>query len=152
MTNQEKKSYLEQCKKLNDRINGEIEQLYRLKSQALKVTPSLSLMRKSPNSNNCLQSAAERIMLKEWEINHLTDLLIDLRRSLIDDIYASVANHDLQLLLIQRYIYLRPWTEIAGKLEASKTTVRGKKHRQALSAVKITKKTQYIVSGLDREH
>ena len=152
MTNQEKKSYLEQCRKLNDRINQEIEQLYRLKSQALKITPSLSLMPKSPSSNHCLQSAAERIMLKEWEINYLTDFLIDLRRSLIDDIYASVTSHDLQLLLIQRYIYLRSWTETAGKLGINRNTVRGKKNRQALSAIKITEKTQYIVLGLDREH
>ena len=42
MTIPEKKAILNKCRELNDSINEELEKLARLKSLAVKVTPTLS--------------------------------------------------------------------------------------------------------------
>lgn len=152
MTIQEKKLVLNKCKELNDDINKDIEQLARLKSLAVKTTPTLSLMPKATSGDDRLQSTCEKIELQQWKINHKTDSLIDLKKSIMADIEMSVNDDILKRLLKYKYIYLLSWNELAMKLNVSKSNARGFYYLKAIRKVKISEKTQYIVKALDTKH
>ncbi len=152
MTIQEKKLVLNKCKELNDDINKDIEQLARLKSLAVKTTPTLSLMPKATSGDDRLQSTCEKIELQQWKINHKTDILVDLKSSILNDIILSVHDEISSDLLKYKYINLLSWGDVSSRLRINYSTVRGKKNFQALKSIIISEKTQYIVKTLDREH
>lgn len=152
MTIQEKKLVLNKCKELNDDINKDIEQLARLKSLAVKTTPTLSLMPKATSGDDRLQSTCEKIELQQWKINHKTDSLIDLKKSIMADIEMSVNDEILKALLKYKYIYLLNFKDTAYRLNIKETTARKKKCVQALKQIVISEKTQYIAKTLDRGH
>ena len=148
----EKKAILNKCRELNDNINEELEKLARLKSLAVKVTPTLSLMPKSTNGDDRIQSSCEKIELQERKIDRKIDLLIDLKQSLLNDIMISVDNSLYQDLLRYRYINLLAWGDVSYRLKINYSTVKGKNNFQALKKLVISEETQYIVKKLDREH
>lgn len=152
MTIPEKKAILNKCRELNDSINEELEKLARLKSLAVKVTPTLSLMPKSTNGDDRIQSSCEKIELQERKIDRKIDLLIDLKQSLLNDIMISVDNSLYQDLLRYRYINLLAWGDVSYRLKINYSTVKGKNNFQALKKLVISEETQYIVKKLDREH
>lgn len=152
MTIPEKKAILNKCRELNDSINEELEKLSRLKSLAVKVTPTLSLMPKSTNGDDRIQSSCEKIELQERKINRKIDLLVDLKIHLLYDIAMTVDDKVCMHLLKYRYIDFLSWEDTAYRLKINESTIRGKKHFQALKHLTISKKTQNIVKRLDREH
>lgn len=152
MTIPEKKAILNKCRELNDSINEELEKLSRLKSLAVKVTPTLSLMPKSTNGDDRIQSSCEKIELQEQKIDRKIDLLVDLKKSIMSDIEMSVNDEILKALLKYKYIYLLNFKDTAYRLNIKETTARKKKCVQALKQIVISEKTQYIAKTLDRGH
>lgn len=152
MTIPEKKAILNKCRELNDSINEELEKLARLKSLAVKVTPTLSLMPKSTNGDDRIQSSCEKIELQEQKIDRKIDLLVDLKIHLLYDIAMTVDDEVCMHLLKYRYIDFFSWEDTAYRLKINESTIRGKKHFQALKYLTISEKTQYIAKRLDREH
>lgn len=152
MTIPEKKAILNKCRELNDNINEELEKLARLKSLAVKVTPTLSLMPKSTNGDDRIQSSCEKIELQERKINKNIDLLVDLKKSIMSDIELSVNDEILKGLLKYKYIYLLSFRDTAYRLNIKETTARKKKCIQALKQIVISEETQHIVYTIDRGH
>lgn len=152
MTIPEKKAILNKCRELNDSINEELEKLARLKSLAVKVTPTLSLMPKSTNGDDRIQSSCEKIELQERKINKNIDLLVDLKKSIMSDIELSVNDEILKWLLKYKYIDLLSFRDTAYRLNIKETTARKKKCVQALKQIVISEETQHIVDTIDRGH
>lgn len=152
MTIPEKKAILNKCRELNDSINEELEKLSRLKSLAVKVTPTLSLMPKSTNGDDRIQSSCEKIELQERKINKNIDLLVDLKKSIMSDIELSVNDEILKWLLKYKYIDLLSFRDTAYRLNIKETTARKKKCVQALKQIVISEETQHIVDTIDRGH
>ena len=144
MTIPEKKAILNKCRELNDSINEELEKLARLKSLAVKVTPTLSLMPKSTNGDDRIQSSCEKIELQERKINRKIDLLVDLKIHLLYDIAMTVDDEACMHLLKYRYIDFLSWEDTAYRLKINESTIRGKKHFQALKHLTISKKHKIL--------
>lgn len=152
MTIPEKKAILNKCRELNDSINEELEKLARLKSLAVKVTPTLSLMPKSTNGDDRIQSSCEKIELQEQKIDRKIDLLVDLKIHLLYDIAMTVDDEVCMHLLKYRYIDFLSWKDTAMKLNISKSNARGFYYVQSIKNLEISRKTQYIVKTLDTKH
>lgn len=97
MTIPEKKAILNKCRELNDSINEELEKLARLKSLAVKVTPTLSLMPKVTSGDDRLQSSYEKIELQEKKIDRKIDLLVNLKIHLLYDIAMTTHDYETRL-------------------------------------------------------
>lgn len=152
MTIPEKKAILNKCRELNDSINEELEKLARLKSLAVKVTPTLSLMPKSTNGDDRIQSSCEKIELQEQKIDRKIDLLVDLKIHLLYDIAMTVDDKVCMHLLKYRYIDFLSWKDTAMKLNISKSNARGFYYVQSIKNLEISRKTQNIVKTLDTKH
>ena len=152
MTIPEKKAILNKCRELNDSINEELEKLARLKSLALKVTPTLSLMPKATSGDDRLQSSYEKIELQEQKIDRKIDLLVDLKIHLLYDIAMTVDDKVCMHLLKYRYIDFLSWKDTAMKLNISKSNARGFYYVQSIKNLEISRKTQNIVKTLDTKH
>lgn len=152
MTIPEKKAILNKCRELNDSINEELEKLARLKSLAVKVTPTLSLMPKSINGDDRIQSSCEKIELQEQKIDRKIDLLVDLKIHLLYDIAMTVDDKVCMHLLKYRYIDFLSWKDTAMKLNISKSNARGFYYVQSIKNLEISRKTQNIVKTLDTKH
>lgn len=126
-----KKEYLRQYKYLDNRINRQLEEIQRLKSLAEKITPTYSDMPKSHNEQNQIQSAVEKIMILEHELDVLIDKYIDLRRE-IENKISAVDDLKLQDILKYRYIDGLTFEAIAIKMNYSYMQI-CRLHGQALN-------------------
>ena len=115
MTSKEKKQYLSRYKKLDNEIDRKLEECQKWHDKAEKITPTISDMPKSNSGSNKIESAVERIIDLENELNEKIDCLVALRRNIESDI-SSVEDDTLRTLLEYRYIDGMTWEEVAVKM------------------------------------
>lgn len=130
-----KKEYLQQYKYLDKRINRQLEEIQELRSLAEKITPSYSDMPKSHNGQDKIQSAVEKIILLEQELDKLIDKYIDLRRE-IELKINSIDDKRLQDLLKYRYIDGLTFEAIAIEMNYSYMQI-CRLHGQALNKIML---------------
>lgn len=113
------KEYLNQAHRLDQRINHKIMHVSALRSLAEKVTSTSkdSIVSHSRNMTS-LEDTIIRLMEAENELNQQIDSLIDLKRSILQNI-SALKNIDLELLLEKRYLYFLTWEEIAREMDFS---------------------------------
>lgn len=135
MTNQEKKKWLLEYRKLDQDIERDMEELQRLKSRAEKITSSVSGMPKGGNQGDRLQLAVDRICELEERLNGKIDAAVK-RRKEMEAAITTVEDRTLQLILRYKYIDDMHWDEIAEKIHYSfrHTT---KLHGKALTQIKM---------------
>ena len=106
------KEYLMQAY-IDQRINSKLEQIAALHDLATKATVTYSDMPKSPNrSGSKIEDAIIKIMDLEDEINRDIDKLVDLKTD-ITHLIKNLDSHEHQIILEQRYLYFKPWEQIA---------------------------------------
>ena len=109
----EKRIYLEQAYRIDQRINCKMEQVSSLHSLATKATSTITDMPGSPTRNiHKMEDIIAKIVDLENEINDDIDKLVDLKAE-ITTVIKEVDDPELQSLLEQRYLNFRTWEQIA---------------------------------------
>lgn len=110
------KEFLEQVYYIDQHINSKLEQITTYREMAKKAT---SLLTDMPKSKNSITSPMEEVICRmvdlENEINDDIDVLVDLKREIIDTI-RKVARQEYQILLELRYLCFKAWDQIANKM------------------------------------
>jgi hypothetical protein len=108
------KEYLSQVRRIDQRINNKLEQLYALRVVAENASATLSdtLIRLSPNIHS-LEDVVAKMVDMEVEISGDIDRLVDLKHE-IRFVIAQVADQELQTILELRYLGYKTWPEVAG--------------------------------------
>lgn len=135
MTNQEKKVWLLQYRRLDDRIDRLEKEKARWIARATKMSAPSDGMPRGSSVSDTVGQAVAKIADLQAEINREIDRLADLRREIEDAIY-TVDDPVHQELLERRYIDGDKWEEIAVRMHYSWRNIL-RKHGKALSAVKI---------------
>lgn len=128
------KEYLQQAFRIDQRINGKLEMVSRLRESATKVTTNISDMPRasSPNLQTMEETVAKMVDL-EAEINRDVDALVDLKREIIDTI-GELDRPEYQMILESRYLCYKSWEEIALNMNVQLRWVY-RLHGRALSAL-----------------
>lgn len=115
MTNQEKKTWLQQYRLLDRQIQQKADEIAAWRTRAEKVTPSYS---KDPcgGGGDRIQSAVDKILQLESEAQQEIDRLLELERK-IKGAIATLEDPILRLLLKYRYIDGLTWEKIAERLQ-----------------------------------
>lgn len=129
------KEYLQQYKQLDEQILSRCEELERLKSLAVKITPTYSDMPKPKisSSSGSLPAMVEKIIMLEAELGSLIDNYVELRKE-IEQVISSVDDIKLRSLLKYKYIDGCTLDEIADKMHYSYKQI-CRLHGQALLKV-----------------
>ena len=135
MTNQEKKVWLLQYRRLDDRIDRLEKEKSRWIERATKMSAPSDGMPHGSDVSDTVGFAVSKAADLAAEIDREIDRLVDLRREIEDAIY-TVDDPILQELLERRYIDGDKWEEIAVSMHYSWRNIL-RKHGKALSAVKI---------------
>ena len=112
------KEYLRQTFKLDNEINSLIQAVETLEAKATKVTTVLDPNKVS--SGNLVNREDTIVKICDYKnlINNKIDRLVDLKRSIHEDIY-KIENADHRTLLTLRYINLKYFEEIAVEMSYS---------------------------------
>ena len=109
----EKRIYLEQAYRIDQRINCKMEQVSSLHALATKATSTITDMPGSPTRNiHKMEDIIAKIVDLENEINDDIDKMVDLKAE-ITTVIKEVDDPELQSLLEQRYLNFRTWEQIA---------------------------------------
>ena len=132
MTNKE---YLRQAYRLDQKINGDIEEVARLREMAGNISSPVlgDKVQTSRNRDGLFVRNMEKILLLEEKINREIDALVDLK-SQMRDVIAAVQDTDERMVLRYRYIHNLTWEQIGNELNADKSTIR-RWHGSALAHV-----------------
>lgn len=136
MTNQEKKKWLLEYRKLEQNIERDMEELQRLESRAEKITSMVSDMPKGGNQGDRLQLAVDRICELKVSLNQRIDAAVEKRKE-IETVIETLEDKTLQLLLRYRYIDGMTWEQIAVKMDYCWRQV-VRLHGSALSKIKMS--------------
>lgn len=133
------KEYLSQAMHIDQRIGSKLEQVMRLRENAMSCTAMLSDMPRSNASNRQrMEETICKIVDLEREINedidHLVDLKAEARRAI-----NAVSDPDQQLILELRYLCYKPWNEIMTELGYSEPTIY-RLHGEALKKICVPAK------------
>lgn len=119
MNNQEKKAYLERYRKADQEIDRLCEELSRWRSRAVKITPVLS---QEPTGGfkegTVMETAVEKIIALEGQINARIDELVEIRREVVTAI-KTVPDSTLQLVLSRKYILGETFEQISVAMNFS---------------------------------
>ncbi|MCD7825456.1 MAG: DUF1492 domain-containing protein [Clostridiaceae bacterium] len=130
------KEYLEQAFRLDQRINSKLSQITSLNELAMKCTSTITGMPHNPSpSVSSMEDAICKIIDLEDEINHDIQLLVDLKREIVQ-VIKKVDNLECQTLLELRYLCFKTWEEIAVEMNYCIDNVY-KLHRKALSKIRV---------------
>nr|DAT94351.1 MAG TPA: Protein of unknown function (DUF1492) [Caudoviricetes sp.] len=128
------KRYLQQIRRLDMKINRDIEELHRLKAMVTKITPTLKQdVVSGGGSQDKLSDAVAKIVDLEAEINQEIDRLVDARAAVTATI-DRVEDARLHTVLNMRYVQFKTWEQIACYMGRSYQWV-CKLHGTALQAV-----------------
>ena len=136
MTNQEKKKWLLEYRKLEQNIERDMEELQRLESRAEKITSMVSDMPKGGNQGDRLQLAVDRICELKVSLKQRIDAAVEKRKE-IETVIETLEDKTLQLLLRYRYIDGMTWEQIAVKMDYCWRQV-VRLHGSALSKIKMS--------------
>lgn len=107
------KDYLRQAYRIDHRINSKLEQVSSLRELAIKTTSVLTDMPRKPNRNaHPTEIIIAKMIDLEDEINNDIDMLVDLKREIVE-LIKSVENTEHQTLLELRYLCFKSWEQIA---------------------------------------
>lgn len=115
MTNQEKKKWLLEYRRLEQNIERDMEELQRLESRAEKITSMVSDMPKGSQQGDSLQRSVEKICELKVSLNQRIDAAVEKRKE-IETVIETLEDKTLQLLLRYRYIDGMTWEQIAVKM------------------------------------
>jgi hypothetical protein len=119
MTREEKIEFLSRYLEIDEEINRLCSELSMWRARATKITPTYSDMPKGGQQENSIQSAIEKIIVLEQEINVEIDHLQDTRQSIWKAI-RSVGDVKLRRVLSLRYLDNRKrltWEQIAIEMD-----------------------------------
>ena len=133
--NEAKKQYLLRYRQAEREVQLLMEEKERLLALATKVTPSYSGEAKGSGSGSRVESAAEKIIQCEEEINRAIDCAVDLR-SEIKGAIATVPDWKLREILTRRYILGQKWEQIAWEMHLEFRWVR-RLHGRAIDALTL---------------
>ena len=127
------KTYLQQVRLLDTRIETNLEEYERLKAMATKVTAVLSgeVVSRSRN-NDTMADTIEKIIKLQDIINRDVDKYIDLKQDVLT-VLSNVENPLYYDVLYSRYINYKTWEQIACDMNYSYRGVT-KIHGKALVA------------------
>lgn len=107
------KRYLQQIRRLDTKINRDIEELHRLKAMTTKITPTLKPDAVSGGgTQDKLAEAMSKIIDFEEEINREIDCFVDARKAVTATI-DKVEDARLHTVLNMRYVQFKTWEQIA---------------------------------------
>ena len=129
------KSYLNQARMLDKRIDSKLEQVERLRALAERTTTVLSSQPKGTSGTNRTEYCVQKIWELEREINADSDALIDLKRDIQDAIFR-MKNDQYRTLLEYRYLCGNTWEQIAEKMRIDLRWVY-RMHGRALQEITI---------------
>lgn len=113
------KRYLQQIRRLDTKINRDIEELHRLKAMVTKITPTLKQdVVSGGGSQDKLSDAVEKIIDLEAEINREIDCFVDARKAVTATI-DKVEDARLHKVLSMRYVQFKTWEQIACDMGVS---------------------------------
>ncbi len=115
MTNQEKKKWLLEYRRLEQNIERDMEELQRLESRAEKITSMVSDMPKGSQQGDSLQRSVEKICELKVSLNQRIDAAVEKRKE-IETVIETLEDKTLQLLLRYRYIDGMTWEQITVKM------------------------------------
>ena len=133
--NEAKKQYLLRYRQAEREVRLLMEEKERLLALATKVTPSYSGEAHGSGSGSRVESAAEKIIQCEEEINRAIDCAVDLR-SEIKGAIATVPDWKLREILTRRYILGQKWEQIAWEMHLEFRWVR-RLHGRAIDALTL---------------
>ena len=136
MTNQEKKAWLLQYRRLHARIDRMEREKSRWIERATQISATSDGMPHGSGVSDKVGNTAAKIADLTAEINREIDRLVDLRRE-IEKTISAVQDDTLRELLRFRYIDGEKWETIAIKMHYSFRNVLIK-HGVALSAINIS--------------
>lgn len=146
MQREEKIRYLREYLQIQERIEQETEELARLKSLAVKITPCVREVVSGGISGDghTLQRSVENIVELERQIDRDVTVMAQARRALCS-LIDGVADSRLQLLLRLRYLSGKEWEEIADSLHFCLRHVY-RLHKQALDVIECHSKSMISLS------
>jgi DNA-directed RNA polymerase specialized sigma subunit len=108
------KRYLQQIRRLDTKINRDIEELHRLKAMVTKITPTLKpdVVSCGGGTQDKLAEAMAKIIDLEAEFNREIDRLVDARTAVTATI-DKVEDARLHTVLNMRYVQFKTWEQIA---------------------------------------
>lgn len=107
------KRYLQQIRRLDTKINRDIEELHRLKAMVTKITPTLKQdVVSGGGTQDKLAEAMSKIIDFEEEINREIDCFVDARKAVTATI-DKVEDARLHTVLNMRYVQFKTWEQIA---------------------------------------
>lgn len=117
MTREEKIEFLSRYREINDEINRLCEELSVWRARVTKITPTYSSLPKGSQQNDKIQSAVEKIMELEQEIDAEIDMLYKEKRK-IKHAILTVKDKTLRKLLLLKYICKDnySWDKVAAVL------------------------------------
>lgn len=116
--NELKIRYLSRYIPLSGRINRMLEEQYRWKCLAMKVTPNLSLTPGVGEGGSPIERPMEKVEELEEKINQAIDELADIRME-IEDVLGQLEDDTLRKLMEYRYIDGLTWEQVAEKMHYS---------------------------------
>ncbi|MEF9974143.1 MAG: hypothetical protein RR893_09475 [Clostridia bacterium] len=128
------KEYLQQAFRIDQRINGKLEMVARLRESATKVTTNISDMPRASSPNlQTMESTVAKLVDLEADINRDVDALVDLKREIINTI-GTLDKPEHQMVLESRYLCYKSWEQIALEMNVQLRWVY-RLHGRALSAL-----------------
>ncbi len=127
------KEYLEQARKLDDRIDTKIQYLEYLNCLATKCTSVMSHAPHGGSNQKGLDATIAKIIDLENEINADIDKLVELKAE-ITRVVAQVVDPNQRMILEKRYLCRMMWEDIGCELHYGPTWMK-KVHIAALKSV-----------------
>lgn len=110
------KRYLQQIRRLDTKINRDVEELHRLKAMTTKITPTLKQdVVSGGGSQDKLSEAMAKIIDLEAEINREIARLVDARTAVTATI-DKVEDARLHTVLNMRYVQFKTFEQIAADM------------------------------------
>lgn len=136
--NAKKIKYLSRYIPLSGRINRMLEEQYRWKCLAMKVTPNLSLTPGGGEGGSPIERPMEKVEELEEKIKQAVGELIEIRKE-IETVLGQLEDDTLRLLMEYRYIDGLTWEQVAVKMHYGFQWV-CKLHGRALDKIDINKR------------
>lgn len=116
--NEKKIKYLSRCIPLSGRINRMLEEQYRWKCLAMKVTQNFSPTPGGGESGSPIERPMDKVDELERKITQAIDELADIRME-IEDVLGQLEDDTLRELMEHRYIDGLTWEQVAEKMHYS---------------------------------
>ena len=116
--NELKIRYLSRYRRLNERINRMLEEQYRWKCLAMKVTQNFSPTPGGGESGSPIERPMDKVDELERKITQAIDELADIRME-IEAVLGQLEDDTLRKLMEYRYIDGLTWEQVAEKMHYS---------------------------------